>query len=321
MIYGVFGLPGSGKTYVVISEFVVNRIQEGETVVSNIKLSDDYEVPENYIYLEKEDLNNLHRNIETIMLNEETSHDDKKERLNFLFSLYGKGDITLIVDECHLYGYRGRSSQIAWADDFLSIHRHALGDERKFDILLITQVPSRLNTEIANQVEVAINAIPASQRVMKSMLEYQHYGSVDALKKRDKLMRLKTQIVKGKKEIFDLYQSGYSNEGAGDFRKKMYLMVVGLVLVIAFVITRFMDLSAVPSEGGTRLQQHMTKASSINDNNGTINKVMAEVKQRDYIISCITSDKPSKDMKEHKDFMYEIAGEKKYQYCFKRYLS
>ena len=274
MIYALFGLPGSGKSYYAINEFVMKRIHSG-TIISNIVLSDDIEIPDNYIYLTKHDMDNLHNNIRKIMEDNTKSHDDKKVLLSYLFGLYGDGDITLMVDECHLYGYRGRSSNIAYIDDFLSIHRHIFQD-RKLDIVLITQVPSRLNTEIANQVEVAIKAIPASQRLITSMLEYSVYGSVEALKKNDTTMRMKRQIIKGDPKVFSLYQSGYINKGSSDFRKKLMIIVAGIVAVIVFMINQFTGLvtgeklpQAVKKEKFVSNEDHNTST----DNNQTVSKV------------------------------------------------
>jgi len=315
MIYGVFGLPGSGKSYYVVNEFIVKRIQSG-TVVSNIKLSDDIELPENYRYLEKKDMDNLHNNIRNIMENESFSHDDKKIFLGYLFGLYGDGDITLIVDECHLYGYRGRSSNIGYIDDFLSIHRHIFTD-RKFDVVLITQVPSRLNTEIANQVEVAVSAIPASQRLITSMLEYSVYGSVDALKKRDKDMRMKRQIIKGDPKVFSFYQSGFTIKGSNDFRKKLGGMLVGILLVIGYMAYTFTGLVS-----GEKLPGHHDKLVSAdlrkNDMNNTeINSTITSF-TTEFKIVCRSVPKGF-DGRKVKNYFYSIQDDKRKEVCYKVY--
>ena len=241
MIYGVFGLPGSGKSYYVVREFILSRISSS-VVVSNIKLSDNFNA-DNYIYLTKLDIDNLHNNIKKIILDESKSHDEKKLLLKSLFGLYNshKGDLTLIVDEAHLYGYRGRSSSISWADDFLSIHRHIFEDNF-FDVVLVTQVPSRLNKEIAGQIEVAIQAIPSSQRLIKSMLEYVLYGSVSALVAKDSTMRMKRLVLKADQSVFDVYQSGFVQEGSSDFRRKIGLIILGLIIVSAFTAHQFLGL-------------------------------------------------------------------------------
>ena len=255
-----------GVLYYAVNEFIVKRISTG-TIISNIALSDNIEITDNYKYLTKYDMDNLHNNIKKIMEDNTKSHDEKKVLLSYLFGLYGSGDITLIVDECHLYGYRGRSSNISWVDDFLSIHRHIFTD-RKFDVVLITQVPSRLNTEIANQVEVAIKAIPASQRLVTSMLEYSVFGSVDALKKNDPIMRMKRQIIKGSEKVFSLYQSGYINKGSADFRKKLFLLLGFILVVIVFVFFQFGGLvSGKALHSDKSIARHKKEKKSLHDSN------------------------------------------------------
>ncbi len=317
MIYGVFGLPGSGKSYYVVNEFIVKRISKG-TVISNIALADDIAIPDNYVYLTKYDMDNLHANIQKIMEDTTKSHDDKKVLLSYLFGLYGDGDITLIVDECHLYGYRGRSSSISYIDDFLSIHRHIFED-RKLDIVLITQVPSRLNTEIANQVEVAVKAIPASQRVVTSLLEYSVYGSVDALRKNDKTMRMKRQIIKGNPKIFELYQSGFVQKGSNDFRKKMIGMVAMVLLAFAFMVKQFMGLvsgEALPSSDKKIVSDDTNKkikslrpASDLNNS--------AYLKNYRIVCRVIV---PGVDYEKLPDLLWvELKGKRPYKYCYRSY--
>lgn len=316
MLYGVFGLPGSGKSYYVVKEFILDRISDS-TVVSNIKLNDKVEL-DGYIYLQKNDVDNLHKNIKSIVENDTLSHDNKKILLERLLGLYSgsKGDITLIIDEAHLYGYRGRSTSISWVDDWISIHRHCLGDN-KLDLVLITQVPSRLNTEIANQVEVAIQAVPSSQRINKSLLEYSVYGSLDGLKKQDKDLRSKRIITKGKKEVFDVYQSGFAQEGTGDFRKKLYILAAGIVLVVAYTFNSFAGLTSkeeqkkkIPmAQAQNKSQKKHTKKLKVADLNVT---------QPYYKIFC-TSMPKSFDYKQVKDFMYVIQGSESNQICYKKY--
>lgn len=312
MIYALFGLPGSGKSYYAINEFVVKRIASG-TIISNIALSDDIETPDNYKYLTKIDMDNLHNNIKRIMEDSTKSHDDKKVLLSYLFGLYGDGDITLIVDECHLYGYRGRSSNIAYIDDFLSIHRHIFED-RKFDIVLITQVPSRLNTEIAAQVEVAIKAIPASQRLITSLLEYSVFGSVDGLKKNDKDMRMKRQIIKGDPKVFELYQSGFVNTGSNDFRKKLIFIFIGLVATVIFMVYQFSGLLTGRALPGHKKAEVITKSDDQNDTNTTLVEL-------DYVIVCRPVVK-GLDYKKVKGYLYSIMkNDQPEKFCYRRYLN
>jgi len=314
MIYGVFGLPGSGKSYYVIKEFVVNRIVSN-TIVSNIKLSDDIEAPENYIYLEKNDLDNLHKNIKTILEKDGLSHDDKKELLRVLFGLYNghNGDITFIIDEAHLYGYRGRSINIAWADDFLSIHRHIF-KEIKIDVVLVTQVPSRLNKEISGQIEVSVQAIPASQRMVKSMLEYSVYGSVASMIAKDSTMRMKRQIIRGDKNVFSLYQSGFVQEGSNDFRRKMYLIVAGLLLVMIFTYSRF---SALISSNSNKILSNDTVTQKLAANSKDTN--VTDKFYESYDIVCRSVPK-SFNVSQIKDYFYVLEHSQSYEICYKKYI-
>lgn len=320
MIYALFGLPGSGKSYLAVKQFIIDRI-ENETIISNIKLSSDYTIPDSYIYLDKEDVNNLNKNIKNVMSNENYSHDEKKLKLEFMFSLYGKGDITLIYDEAHLYGFRGRSSSDSWADDFLSIHRHCLGLERKLDIVLITQVPTRLNAEIASQVEVAIKALPSSQRIIKSFLEYKHFGSVDALKKNDKTMLLKSEIVKGDSNVFSLYESGYANEGSNAFRKKMIMVVIAVILVFGFVIRSFYNMVTGSSSGVLPSDVVPTIENNVTDINGIINSDIVSVNSKYYTVRCLYSNTRLVEPSKIKNYFYSIEGGEINEYCFKDFTS
>jgi len=316
LIYALFGLPGSGKSYYAVYEFISKRIETG-TVISNIVLSEDVDISDSYVYLSKYDMDNLHKNIKKIMEDSTKSHDDKKVLLSYLFGLYGKGDITLIVDECHLYGYRGRSSNIAWVDDFLSIHRHIFTD-RKFDVVLITQVPSRLNSEIANQVEVAVKAVPASQRLITSMLEYSVYGSVDALKKSDKTMRMKRQILKGDPKIFDLYQSGFVNKGSNDFRKKFGLILLGVILVFSFVVYQFKGLIS-----GEKLPGH-TPIKTVKASGTKIKNIDANLTRVDYSKKFNILCKPLPldfDTKKISNWLYSIIKDNYKLVCYRRYIN
>ena len=316
MIYAVFGMPGSGKSYYVVNEFIVKRISSG-TVISNIALSDDVHISDNYIYLDKYSMDNLHLNIAKIMDNSSKSHDEKKVLLSYLFGLYGSGDITLIVDECHLYGYRGRSSNISYIDDFLSIHRHIFED-RKMDIILITQVPSRLNTEIAAQVEIAVKAVPASQRLITSMLEYSVFGSVDALKKNDVTMRMKRQIIKGDKKVFELYQSGFIQKGSNDFRKKLILIASGVAASAGFVVYQFMGLTSGESFGHRNNNETVVKSDHVIN---TENNITAPLVHADYILICRPYIE-GLDYEKIKGFMYAVKKDKKViKYCYRSYLN
>jgi len=243
VIYGVFGLPGSGKSYYVVKEFILDRISSS-FVISNIKLSENHSFS-NYLYLDKFAMDEMNNNIKAIIDDDSTSHDDKKILLKQLFLTYTKidTDLTIIVDEAHLYGYRGRSSSIEWADNFLSIHRHVF--EKYFlDIVLITQVPSRLNKEIASQIEVSVKAVPSSQRLIKTMLEYLVYGSVSSMISKDSTMLMKRMVVKGKKEVFDVYQSGYVQEGSSAFRRKIGFILLFLLIVAVYTFYSFSNLTS-----------------------------------------------------------------------------
>lgn len=312
MLIGVFGLPGSGKSYYVVKEYILDRVVKG-TVVSNIKLNDKVDL-DGYIYLEKNDVDNLHKNIKSIIENSSHSHDDKKVLLKHLLGLYsgGKGDITLIIDEAHLYGYRGRSSNISWADDWISIHRHVLGDD-KLDLVLVTQVPSRLNTEIAGQVEVAVQAVSSSQRFNKSLMEYSLYGSVSALKSQDKDMRMKRIITKGKQNIFDIYQSGFVQEGSGDFRKKLTFMAVGISVVLLYTANSFFGLTSKEEQ-----RKKIPIAKTKEEKKSEVKLVDTNLTNRYYKIFC-TSMPSSFDYKQVKDFMYVIRGAESNQICYRKY--
>jgi len=324
MIYAVFGVPGSGKSYITVKEFIIDRL-ETFTIIGNIALAKGVDL-DGYKYLTKEELNILNLNIKNIMQNIAFSHDEKKQQLRDLFNKYDKvNNITLIVDECHLYGYRGRSSSDSWADDFLSIHRHILGDDRVFDIVLITQVPSRLNSEIANQVEVAIKAIPSSQRVSRSVLEYKFFSSVEALKKNDKALQLKSKMVKADKNIFSLYQSGHNIEGDNSFRKKIFLIFLGIFLLSSYVVYSFKT-ATTPQKYTEKkhISQDKKQAKTIEKHKTT--EPTKTIKKTDlnnsdqYFIACTTMTKKVNNPANYfKNYLFSYMDGDIFKVCYKKF--
>ena len=309
MIYGVFGLPGSGKSYYVVREFILNRVSSS-VVLSNIKLSDGYSL-DNYIYLDKFAMDEMNNNIKKIVDDDTTSHDDKKLLLKQLFLAYTKTDIdlTIIIDEAHLYGYRGRSTTLSWADNFLSIHRHVF-EKNSLDVVLITQVPSRLNKEISSQIEVSIKAVPSSQRLIKSMLEYVVYGSVSSMISQDSTMRMKRVVLKAKQSVFEVYQSGFVQSGSSDFRRKLGFIVFFLVLVSIFTFTRFSNILSIddkvsPSPNINNLSNDEDLSL---DNNDTL----------EYKLVC-RSLPISFDTSKIHDYLFVFNAKKYKQVCYKKY--
>jgi len=313
MLYCIFGMPGSGKSYLLMDKFVVNRPMDN--IISNVELANNFTL-DSYQYLNKFDLDVLLSNIKGIMLNDTTSHDVKIGELRSLFLLRFSSDprnITFIVDECHLYGFDGTVGETKWADKFISIHRHILGDKYKLDIVLVTQVVSRLNSRIAEQCEIAVQAVPASRRLFKGNLEYFEYSGVSALKKRDKALRLRTVTVRAKTEIFEMYNSGYVNIGDNAFRKKLVLLVVGIVLVFLFVISRFVSLLAPKNdmlvEENQIIKDKNISFSVISEGNTTI---------KPYVIKCYNIFGEYAIPPNH---IYTLIHGKNKQVCVKKYIS
>ena len=321
MIYGVFGLPGSGKSYYVIKEFILERISSS-FVISNIKLSDNHSF-DNYLYLDKFAMDEMNNNIKVIFEDDNTSHDDKKLLLKKLFLTYTKFecDLTLIVDEAHLYGYRGRSSTIEWADNFLSIHRHVFSDYF-LDVVLITQVPSRLNKEIANQIEVSIKAVPSSQRLITSMLEYVIYGSVSSMIAKDSTMLMKRLVLKGKKSIFDVYQSGYVQKGSSDFRRKLGIIVIGLLLVGVFTYTRFANMLNIGNKVTTVGNKDKVSIISNNDKLSILSSDDIDNNNSEVDFKLVCRIVPmSFDTTSLVDYFFIYHRSKDIQICYKKFIN
>jgi len=321
MIIGLFGNPGSGKSYYAVTRFIVDRL-DTDTIISNIALSKDINLGENYRYLEKLDMDNLHNKIKVIVSNTFLSHDEKKVELATLFDSFlidTSTNITLLVDECHLYGYRGTAIQIAHIDGFLSIHRH-IYEDRRLDIVLITQVPGRLNSVIAEQIELAIRCLPSTKRLSSKVLEYEVYGSVDGLKKKDAMQRLRRELLPAKSRVFELYQSGFKIKGDPGFRKKLLMLVFVIVLFASYMVYNFYGLitgRSLPLHKQEKIDvEKVAFDSNVTDTNLTIS--------RPYNIVCRVVPLAF-DAKKVKNWFYTETfiskkGDKVKQICYKDFI-
>ncbi len=241
MLKAVIGKPGSGKTVYIVSEYLTKFIGEGGFVLGNIKLAPNVTI-DNYKYLDFEGVQNLHISIKNIM-KKNISHDEKKILLREQFQKFIPVDSKIIkyafvIDEAHLYGYRKVSRGDTWQDDFISIHRH-LFSGLPFDIVLITQVASRIASELALQCEFAVNVAPSTGRFAKGLLEYTFYDSLKSLSTDDKFGKLGAKFMKPNSDIYDIYESGFNMQGSNALRHKIYALIVGIVLVSAYVVFAF----------------------------------------------------------------------------------
>ena len=314
MIYGIFGVPGSGKSYLVFSEYILKNIST-HTVISNIKINDSIELTNNYVYLDKFAMDLLNKNISEIMSDEKTSHDDKKLLLNTLFDSY-KNDkntsLLLVVDEAHLYGYAGRAGTISYIDGFLSIHRHIF-KSLSFDVLLITQVSSRLNTLISEQIEESIYCVPSSQRLIPSVFEYVYYGSVSSMKSKNKDMVSGRKFIVSNKDVFNIYTSGFSQKGTSGFRKKIYSILVVMAIVLFFTFNSFSSLV-----DGSSLQDDHSSVSLLSSQNSNQDNNDSNSTFIDYKIVCISVPN-SFDVSNVDDYLYTVFRRNTKTICYKNY--
>jgi len=313
----IIGKPGSGKSYITVVDFILSPIADGAFVIGNIKLNDNVDIS-NYYYLNQIELDNLHASISSIM-KLDISHDTKKIKLKDLFLSFVPSayvdyttSFVFLVDECHLNGYRNGSSRgDNWADDFVSIHRHIFSNI-PFDIVLITQVSSRIAKVISLQCEMAYKAIPATSRFSNNLLEYRIYDGLESLDKNDKFGLLKRKLIKGDPNIFDLYQSGFNMVGDNSFKRKIIALLLLIGAVSAYVIYAFMHL--VPS---SNLDASVPLSGSVNrsydDNNSDNNSTPWAV----YDITCTFL--PKHISVDKKDYFYKIVHVTDIEYCVKVY--
>jgi hypothetical protein len=219
MITYLFGVPGAGKSYRAML-YALDYIGRDWTVLSNIEIKaqlDGYEYVNTQLYIE------LFAKIESVLTSTKTI-DEYVDDLQRIISR----NTLMIIDEAHFFGFADRKKE--WLRLFLSIHRHL-----HIDLLIVTQTYKNIQTSHLDLGEVFIRSIPPSQRLLPNRLEYHHYSQFDAYRRLDKMFVTKKEVFRPDPEILALYESGANNQGTGGLRKKLYLLIAGIVALFAYV--------------------------------------------------------------------------------------
>ncbi len=205
-IFAYVGVPGSGKSYEVVSNVIVPAICEGRRVVTNIyginydeiikyaqknkKLSDEV-IPGEIIFVENErilapDFYPVHENQEK--------------------SLCKPGDL-VIIDECHRF-YDG-SKLPSDVKIFAAEHRHYADPEtgRTCDFILVNQSVAELPRFLRDRIEKTFR-----MRKLKQLgLSRSYCVDVYDGSRLTKTAFLSNYVCKYNKEVFKLYQSHHVN--------------------------------------------------------------------------------------------------------------
>lgn len=249
MVKYVFGVPGSGKSYYLLSQVIIPALEQGRIVISTIPLNEKEHI-DGYFYLSYDDMIIFRDELKAV-LSSEVAFDQKVEFMKeFLFDRFGSLNLLFVIDECHLYGISSDepSPSVKWVSDWVSIHRHFSTDNYSQDIYFATQTPNRALVKITTQCESLIYLLPSSLRTVPGMLEAEEYASFKALLSRDKTLRLATYRIRFRPEILEMYKSGSKISGHSGFRRKFYLLFFFLFVILLFVIYQFSHLLFNSSE-------------------------------------------------------------------------
>jgi hypothetical protein len=214
------GKTGSGKSYFAVSQ-IVDKLKEGRTVYTNIKLNVEYE---NYIYLDELGvktflvyIGNTFKEVDNL---EQKKHEVQQTQ-------YFESDF--FIDEAHLVGFRDKKEAVL---NWLTIHRHF-----NQNITVITQVPTNVHRDYLNMFHGHIDMIPQNKRLSKNSMGYREYDAY-------KGDRINTKYFKPDLSIFEIYNSGNVEKGVNQDIAKLYMIGGGLAvmaIVLYNLASGFMD--------------------------------------------------------------------------------
>ena len=235
MIELLTGIPGSGKTFYLVSKLCTDMkfIKRYNIIVHNIEGLKNELLYEN-IRFKVSNSSNIFKQIPLKIfrhefVNIEYSHVYFVDSL--LFRLYPEYNprldrVLFIIDECHrepgLHNNYGKSSRELIKQqsigEFFSYHRHF-----GFDFILCCQNISLLNKQIKPLIEMEINALAVNWLPIK-MFMYKVYVNG---------MSIKTFTLKPQRYIYNFYQSSLLHIE----NKKYYSLFVGVTIaVLIFLI-------------------------------------------------------------------------------------
>lgn len=242
MIDAGVGRPGAGKSYLA-AELIKQALDKGRSVVTDIPLT----IENDLIFKWNSEL------ITSIKYKGVTDDAQIEEAFNAeLDALYPKGAL-YVLDECWKYMQGGQKIDSLPRQQlfFFKKHRHRLNElGLSDDIFLVTQDLSDINSTVRSMVETTILCVKPSDIGLKNVsVRYYMSGAIKGVKPIDKFV-VRTETVKIKPEIYNLYKSHTQSNNLGgeivegsavesSFFKslKFKFMIFGVVsslLVIAF---------------------------------------------------------------------------------------
>ena len=290
------GVPGSGKTYRIVSkiyDICTSKKRKYKHIFSNVngldiskcnQLADESDFVQalNFEDLKKDMISefNYHQHSKTLdpdfltisVKNDKfklSEHQDDKlsddilllqDYDNFVKSkgIFSKYQNSLIIiDECHLY-FEDKADDVLIR--FLSYHRHF-----DIDIDLITQNKNLINKKYLAFIESMFVALPASKRFFSKKFRYRKYASYQEYSSNIAGM----ESLKLSEKVFTLYNSGSNVVGKSMFLK-MFLPAI-ILSIITFLAYTYIQDTYFPSTSNkvkneinsTKLTSSVAKASKI----------------------------------------------------------
>jgi zona occludens toxin (predicted ATPase) len=259
------GVPGSGKTYLMINnlvkqffkfdkneqEYILKKEYENIVLISNVEgLKLQHKQLDNMIYdrvrglaQKKIELNN----IETEEAKQEIFYDFEKDSLRYFFDIdYQKnlskkfsGPLVYVIEECHTYFDSKEFSKKSWCKDVLDyfrIHRH-LGHSFFMD----TQHVNNITPQLANLFECRFEAKPRSLNLGKA---FKYNKIVDGIKTNPVPI-----VVRAKKEIFNIYCSMQIDESVKPKSAFIPIIIFLGVMVVLFFLMYKRVIAQIAPEG------------------------------------------------------------------------
>jgi zona occludens toxin len=270
MVFVLTGVPGSGKSYYLV-QYAEKELNKIDPITKEKKYKGVLHNISGYKHGYYQDFGDfgLRRIMELydyfLTIKKEKEKDEMLIKKSEELSLY---KMLLIVDECHLYYVndvteegKKRYYALLW---FMSYHRHIY-----CDLVLATQNLSLIDTKFKAFAEYYVVAVSQSLRLGKSF-KYNHYPSSRLIKKE----KYKTEKMKPKKEIFELYTSGDSVKVTSAF--KSIFNLIGFFIALLLLAYYFLMPDKPKKE--VKIKKNKPTTEIISD----INKTLTRTKKPTY---------------------------------------
>lgn len=273
------GLPGSGKSYQVVKEVIIPALKQGRKVYTNIPLNDE-------IFKFTDDPLNVNQ----------FEIQDIKNDENFFFNL-DKGCL-LVFDEIHKYWRAGlKVTQLRDSDiEFLSEHRHIVGNGFSTEIVLVTQDLSNVSSYIKTLIDRTYRSKKLSSLGLNNRFNVSVFnGSVTGLRTpKNQLIKVLGPF-KYDKDYYKYYISQTKSEdglhgqeavsdsrfsvfsGSGKF--KFIFIFLGTIFSLVFVISNFKSFITGQPE---QTEQPIIEVQDAVDSNNQPNQVNQQYHEPEF---------------------------------------